>query len=52
MEEYGYLYNKFMKDVNKFSTKPNLSIKSVENNYSVYMFIVCIVLFIIIAKYC
>lgn len=52
MEEYGYLYNKFMKDVEKFSDKQNLSIKKGENNYSIYLFIVCIILFIVIARYC
>jgi hypothetical protein len=52
MEEYGYLYNKFIKDVKKFSNKPNLSIKNSENNYSLYLLIICIILFIIISKYC
>jgi len=51
MEEYGYLYNKFTKDVKKFSDKPNLSIRN-KDNYSIYIFIVCIILFVIIAKYC
>lgn len=50
MEEYGYVYNKFLKDVKKYSSKPNLSIKN--NDYSVYVFIVFVLLFCIIARYC
>jgi hypothetical protein len=52
MEEYGYMYNKLSKDVKKFSTKPVLNIKNTENNdYSVYLLVTCIILFIIVAKY-
>ena len=50
MEQYGYMYNKFLKDVNKFSTKPNLSIKNSDSNYTAF-FAICVVLFIVIARY-
>ena len=52
MEEYGYLYNKFMKDVKKFSDKPSMSIKNTaQNTYFIVLGIVCLVLFFVIAKY-
>ncbi len=51
MDEYGYLYNKFNKDVKKFSTIPVLHLKSNNDNHSLYAFIVCILLLVIILKY-
>lgn len=50
MEEYGFLYNKFNKDVKKFSNKPNYS--QHKNNYSIYLGIICVIIFFIITKYC
>ena len=52
MDEYGYMYNKFTKDVKKFASTPNLRIKSNENAmYTIYIVIICILLFIAVYRY-
>lgn len=52
MEKYGYLYNKFSKDIKQFS-KNNTSIKTTqEKNYTSHFLIGCVLLFIFLIKQC
>jgi len=51
MEQYGYLYNKLSKDIGKFSTGKNLSLKTGDNSGFIYIWIICVVMMLVILKF-
>jgi hypothetical protein len=49
MDQYGYLFNKFARDVKQFSNQPNISIKQTSKNTSsgsMILVVICIIIFI------
>jgi hypothetical protein len=51
MEQYGYLYNKLAKDIGKFSTAKNLSLKTGDNSGFIYIWVFCALVMIAILKF-
>jgi uncharacterized membrane protein YobD (UPF0266 family) len=52
MEDYGYKYNRFAKEIRKFATTNTVHIKKeTETNSYLYIIIICIILFCVLFKY-
>ena len=51
MEQYGYLYNKFAKNVSEFATTPTLT-NSKDSGTTAILVVSCILLFFVVYRYC